>query len=97
MVVARSSYPTTKIPSEAVQTGFFRVCQGLPAQSMCGRAFSPMIFYVILSVPLHGGKGAVCIDGGLAPSGKRPGDVKSLLFLVPPDANAKGGMHHGVK
>ena len=90
-------HKTTKIPSELLQTGFFRVCQGLPAQSMCGGTFSPTIFYVILSVPLHGGKGAVCIDGGLAPSGKRPGDVKSLLFLVPPDANAKGGMHHGVK
>ena len=32
-------HKTTKIPSEAVQTGFFRVCQGLPAQSMCGGAF----------------------------------------------------------
>ena len=28
------------------------------------------------------------ITGGLAPSGKRPGDVKILLFLVSPDANA---------
>ena len=31
------------------------------------------------------------ITGGLAPSGKRPGDVKILLFLVSPDANAEGG------
>ena len=37
------------------------------------------------------------ITGGLAPSGKRPGDVKILLFLVSPDANAEGGMHHGVE
>ena len=58
---------------------------------MCSGLFSPKLFYVILSVPHPSGKGAVCIDGGLAPSGKRPGDVKSLLFLVPPDANAKGG------
>ena len=41
--------------------------------------------------------GAACITGGHAPSGKRPGDVKSLLFLVPPDANAKGGMHYGAE
>ena len=31
------------------------------------------------------------ITCGLAPSGKRPGDVKILLFLVSPDANAEGG------
>ena len=65
--------------------------KGLAACCPCGGPFSRKLFYVILVVPHPSGKGAVCIDGGLAPSGKRPGDVKSLLFLVPPDANAKGG------
>ena len=52
-----------------------------------------MLDYAILNLPLQKRQVLSAQRGGLASSGKLPGAVKPYC-LVPPDANAKGGMPH---
>ena len=77
--------------------------KGPATRSVCSGPFSPKLFYVILVMPLHSGKGAVCIDGGLAPcqnrwffhtSMERSRGSGSGTFLekLPGALKAKGGM-----
>ena len=55
--------------------------KGPAARSVCSGLFSPKLFYVILSVPLHGGVEVLSVStGGLAPSGSAPEGPKILLL-----------------